>query len=573
MRLLALLPLLAVAAAHVEHIERRSQPGVPTPKPVDLRPLEWGDVNVISTTDTHGWLSGHVKEAPYSADFGDFASFLSHMREQAVHRRKDLLVVDSGDLHDGNGLSDSTALNGEVSDPIFAKINYDALAVGNHELYVNEIAQSTYKNFAPKWGRRYLTSNTFIRDAATNKTVPIGKLYNKFRMKFGTRVMSYGFLYNFVGAGSDVVLEQANVTVTLPWFKKSLKEDVDMYLVVGHTPVRWAETLAVIKAIRAVHPAKPILLFGGHLHQRDFIRYDARAFGLSAGRFMETIGWMSVKGIHDRKCRVETKCIGKNLTVSRRYLDTNVHTYKTHSLAHPRQKFDTWRGRKISKEITHARASLNLSNALGCAPQDYYMNRYPVTDTRSLINLVANQVLPLVADSTKKNPALVFVNSGSQRFDVYKGPFTIDDTYIVSPFHNDFIYASVPFKVAKNILAALNKATFQKRAMHPVPANNATLTPGYVTKDDYGFGGDDWPHSAIPYIAAPNYVSSPMPTGLGDNDLVDIVWLSFFTNLMGPILKTLDPTTTYNFTTYRSDIDTNTMWTQFVKAKWSGTTC
>jgi len=38
----------------------------------------------------------HVKEAPYSADFGDFASFLSHMREQAVHRRKDLLVVDSG---------------------------------------------------------------------------------------------------------------------------------------------------------------------------------------------------------------------------------------------------------------------------------------------------------------------------------------------------------------------------------------------------------------------------------------------------------------------------------------------
>jgi len=61
MRLLALLPLLAVAAAHVEHIEhleRRSQPGVPTPKPVDLRPLEWGDVNVISTTDTHGWLSG-----------------------------------------------------------------------------------------------------------------------------------------------------------------------------------------------------------------------------------------------------------------------------------------------------------------------------------------------------------------------------------------------------------------------------------------------------------------------------------------------------------------------------------
>ncbi|KAG0037872.1 hypothetical protein BGZ82_001633 [Podila clonocystis] len=434
----------------------------------------------------------------------------------------------------------------------------EAVATVDGDTVTFTLAKGQAYNFAPKWGRRYLTSNTFIRDAATNKTVPIGKLYNKFRMKFGTRVMSYGFLYNFKGAGSDVVLEKANVTVTLPWFQKSLKEDVDMYLVVGHTPVRWAETLAVINAIRAVHPAKPILLFGGHMHQRDFVRYDARAFGLAAGRFMETLGWMSVKGIHDRKCRIETNCIGKNLTVSRRYLDTNVHTYKTHALAHPRQKFDTWRGRKISKEITHARASLNLSNALGCAPEDYYLNRYPVTDTRSLINLLANQVLPLVADSTKKNPALILVNSGSQRFDVYKGPFTVDDTYIVSPFHNDFIYTSVPYKIAKNVLAGLNKAPFQKRALPP---------------DDFGFGGDDWPHSAIPYVAAPNYVSSPMPAGLGDNDLVDIVWLSFFTNLMGPILKTLDPNTTYNFSTYRTDIDTNTMWTQFVKAKWSGTTC
>lgn len=58
MRLLTLLPLLAVAAAHVEHIERRSQPGAVQPKPVDLTPLQWGEVNVISTTDTHGWLAG-----------------------------------------------------------------------------------------------------------------------------------------------------------------------------------------------------------------------------------------------------------------------------------------------------------------------------------------------------------------------------------------------------------------------------------------------------------------------------------------------------------------------------------
>jgi 2',3'-cyclic-nucleotide 2'-phosphodiesterase (5'-nucleotidase family) len=109
------------------------------------------------------------------------------MREQAHYRRKDLLVVDSGDLHDGNGLADATPLSGQVSNPIFQMINYDALAIGNHELYLPEIAEDTYRNFAPKWGKKYLTSNTFIKDSRTGKTVPIGKFYNKFRMKFGSK--------------------------------------------------------------------------------------------------------------------------------------------------------------------------------------------------------------------------------------------------------------------------------------------------------------------------------------------------------------------------------------------------
>ncbi|KAF8937948.1 hypothetical protein BGZ58_001879 [Dissophora ornata] len=572
MRFLTVLPLLAVAVAAHGHFEKRVQPGAPQPTPVDLRPLTWGDVNIIQTTDTHGWLSGHTKEASYSADFGDFASFLHHMRQQADHRRKDLLVIDSGDLHDGNGLSDATTVDGQDSNPIFEKAN-DALAIGNHELYVNAVAEDTYRNFAPKWGRRYLTSNVFIKDGLTNKTVPIGNLYNSFRMKYGTQVMSYGFMFNFNGNGNNTVVEPANVTVSKPWFKESLKKDVDLYLVVGHVPVRWAEALTVIQAIRAVHPSKPIVLMGGHLHVRDFVQYDARAVGMSSGRFLETVGWMSVDGVHDRSChKNETQCVGKNLTVTRRYLDNNVHTYKTHSLAHPKQKFDIWKGRQITNEITKVRKALDLSITLGCAPQDYYLDRYPVTDSRSLLNLVANEVLPIgVVNATRPNQALAIVNSGSQRFDLLKGPFTLDDTYIVSPFHDDFVFATVPYKVAKNVVNALNNAPFQKRSLPTV--QNVTLTPGYVTKDDYGYGGDDWPHSPLPYADSPNYISSPLPAGLTDDTPVDVIWLSFFSNLMTPILKKLDPTTTYTPATYRSDIDTNTMFLSFVKAKWSGTTC
>lgn len=41
------------------HVHRRA----PTPLGVTppTRPLEWGDINILHTTDTHGWLLGHQK--------------------------------------------------------------------------------------------------------------------------------------------------------------------------------------------------------------------------------------------------------------------------------------------------------------------------------------------------------------------------------------------------------------------------------------------------------------------------------------------------------------------------------
>ena len=100
-------------------------------------------------SDTHGWLSGHIKERNYGADWGDYVSFIAGMKKKAKEMRVDLLVVDSGayyrdrreqsnhtkitsgDLHDGTGLSDSTKPNGEVSNEIFVRqTQYDLLTIG-----------------------------------------------------------------------------------------------------------------------------------------------------------------------------------------------------------------------------------------------------------------------------------------------------------------------------------------------------------------------------------------------------------------------------------------------------------
>lgn len=92
-----------------QHLERREYPQVPLTPP--YRPLVWGDLNVIHTTDTHGWLLGHQKTSwaePYyrlvftaqlpratvthppransSGDLGDFSSFVTHMKQIALVR-------------------------------------------------------------------------------------------------------------------------------------------------------------------------------------------------------------------------------------------------------------------------------------------------------------------------------------------------------------------------------------------------------------------------------------------------------------------------------------------------------
>ena len=56
------------------------------------------------------------------------------MKNKAHNEGRDLLLIDTGDLHDGTGLSDTTALDGEITDEIFKYIDYDVLSVG-HALF------------------------------------------------------------------------------------------------------------------------------------------------------------------------------------------------------------------------------------------------------------------------------------------------------------------------------------------------------------------------------------------------------------------------------------------------------
>ena len=38
------------------------QPSAPRPVAAPMRPLPWGQLNFLQTTDTHGWIAGHLQE-------------------------------------------------------------------------------------------------------------------------------------------------------------------------------------------------------------------------------------------------------------------------------------------------------------------------------------------------------------------------------------------------------------------------------------------------------------------------------------------------------------------------------
>ena len=77
---------------------RRMQPSALNATVSPSRALEWGQLNLLHTTDTHGWLEGHIKERNYGADWGDYVSFTTHMKQMASNYGVDMLFVDTGIL-------------------------------------------------------------------------------------------------------------------------------------------------------------------------------------------------------------------------------------------------------------------------------------------------------------------------------------------------------------------------------------------------------------------------------------------------------------------------------------------
>lgn len=446
------------------------------------------------------------------------------------------------------------------------------ICTGNHELYERDTADREYTQTVPNFKKNYLASNLDIINTNTGERVPLAPRYRKFVTKNkGIRVLAFGFLFDFTGNANNTFVQPVAETIKEEWFQDAIREDVDIFVVIGHVDLDSQEYKVLFRSIRGQNWDTPIQFFGGHSHIRNFKEFDSRSYALESGRYLETIGWLSIDGIsggggdRDQKKSLSETSSRSKMSFQRRYIDNNLYGYQHHTGLNE-STFPTSHGQNVSKQIQKARKALNLDQKFGCSPQDYLLNRADVKSAESMFPWLQNEVFPdiLIGENRSDVPRVGIINSGAMRFDIWAGPFTRDTVYIVSPFTNHFRYIKdVPYAAAKSVLGLLNtggpvfeSAGLQNWALAPpeqmtvkenfiadisrdhyraaaqVPFdahnNGPKLVPGYTTTDAAGDDGDDTIHSPISFYRVPNCVSAEIAFPENkDPEKVDMIFIDF----------------------------------------------
>jgi Calcineurin-like phosphoesterase len=414
--------------------------------------LPFGSINVVALTDVHSWVGGHKFKEPrrLDADYGAVLSFLQRLRQHAVENSLPLFFVTNGDWIDGTAL----AMNGDASHlvPLLEKMGlWDALNVGNHELYRNEVIDymSRPGGYVEWWGSRLLSSNVLH---ASNKQ-PIGNRY-RVLTSAGKSVLAFGFLYDMTNQGDHVLVASVQATVEEAWFKAALKnERYDAILVLAHMGADDPLIKVILHKIRDVVDDGgdvPVQFIAGHTHRRQLERPGPASSAAEFGRFLDTVGFAAFPTREAYRATNETQRSGLFRQV---FLDANVGVLEQVLGV---DALMTDEGQDLSNFIDKTQEEMGLHDVVGCLRGSYYLENRTTTDRDSLWRFFAEKVVPTQFEAD----AVVIMGQAYWRYDLLGGgDMRLDDIAAVSPFNESFVsWEGVPGEVVSAVNQTLNAA-------------------------------------------------------------------------------------------------------------------
>ena len=291
-------PETSVTSEAIAPAEVPSAPAESPSAPAESPKSEEKDTVILHTNDVHGRI---VEEKGVIGD----AKLATVIEQERAKSNQNTLVVDAGDAFQGLPISNST--KGEARAEILNQMQYDAMAVGNHEFDFGLDEAKKYKEIL-KFpllssniyvdGARLFQASTIVdknKDVEGDEFVVIGVTTPETATKTHPK--------NVKGVTFTEPIEEVNKVVEEVQAKaKAEGKDYKHYVVLAHlgvdttTPVAWrGSTLAEALSKNPLLKGKRVTVIDGHSHTVESTTYGDNVTYNQTGSYLHNVGKITYK--------------------------------------------------------------------------------------------------------------------------------------------------------------------------------------------------------------------------------------------------------------------------------------
>ena len=400
------------------------------------------DLVLVHTNDVHGRIVEEKGRDKTTSVVGD-AKLATVIENERAKKNQTTVVVDAGDAFQGLPISNST--KGEARAEILNKMNYDAMAVGNHEFDFGLDEAKKYKQILKF---PLLSSNTYVDGA---RLFEASTIVDKDKNVKGDEVVVIGVTTpetatkthpkNVKGVTfKDPIPEVLNVVKEIQAKAKATGDDYKTYVVLAHlgvdttTPNEWrGSTLSDELSKSPLLKGKRVVVIDGHSHTVESKTYGDNVTYNQTGSYLNNIGKVTLK---------PNSLLG------------------TPSLIKASETTNVVPNAEVKKLVDEIKAKYDAENAVVVvknSPVELSGTRENVrVRETNLGNVVADSLYEYGQTGFKNKADIAVTNGGGLRETIAKDkPITKGSVIAVLPFGNTISQISV---TGKDVLAMFEKS-------------------------------------------------------------------------------------------------------------------